>query len=129
MEVAERGPAHPADLDGLSADPPAEHVDEMAALADEPRPFEVLVPVPAVCASVPALTRYRATVLRSSEPNRDRISVSIGANRRLNPTISRSFPVASTVCNTRSSSSVGESQRLFDKDCLLASSARHTRSA
>ena len=62
-------------------------------------------------------------------PNSAFILASIGAKRRLNPTISRSLPVLVTTSLIRSSSSVVSASGFSTNTALPVSSARQTRSA
>ena len=62
-------------------------------------------------------------------PNRARMSVSSGANRRLNPTMSRSLPVFSMTPRIRSVSSRVSASGFSTKTALPVSSARQTSSA
>ena len=62
-------------------------------------------------------------------PERCRISTRSGANRRLNPTMTRSLPVASTVARMRSSSSDVSASGFSTNTAFPASSARHVSSA
>ena len=78
--------------------------------------FELLVAVPAVGAELSGVDQVAGHRAAGGWPNRDRISTSSGAKRRLKPTMSRSLPVCVRPSMTLVQLVTGQRERLLDED-------------